>query len=67
MAFMLMQRLTTAVLEGYQGVDVTEERQAARGHREWLESLQIDDSVKASLVEQAHAIEEAFDRLARRS
>jgi hypothetical protein len=66
MAFMLMQRLTTAVLDGYRDADdVSAELEAARAHRVWLESLTIDGRVRAGLVEQAVAVEEAFERLGR--
>jgi hypothetical protein len=67
MAFMLMQRITTAVLDGYEASeDVAGHVEAARSHRAWLESLAIDDGVRLGLVEQARALEEAFERLQRR-
>jgi hypothetical protein len=67
MAFMLMQRITTAVLDGYaDAADVGPELAAAREHRTWLEGLTIEDAVRQSLVEQARALEEAFERLQRR-
>lgn len=67
MAYMVMQRYTTAILEAYGGIeDVTPQLAAARSHRMWLEGLEIEPGVRAALVEQAKAVEDAFARLARR-
>lgn len=58
---MVWVRYTSAVLDAYRGSpDAAEEAGRARAHREWLESLRIDDEVRDGLVEQARAIEDAF-------
>lgn len=64
MAYMIYQRYTTAIVEGYkESGEVATNLAKARSHRRWLESLQIEPAVKAALVEQARTIEEAFERL----
>jgi hypothetical protein len=64
MAYMVYQQYTTAVLDAYQGrSDVAEQYEKARSHRRWLESLELQPKVKGILVEQARAIEEAFEQL----
>ena len=64
MAYMIYQRYTTAILDAYRDSDeVATNLAKARSHREWLESLEIEEAVKATLVEQARRIEEAFERL----
>lgn len=65
MAYMIYQRYTTAILEAYRDSgEVGAHLAKARSHRRWLESLAIESTVKAGLVEQASVIEEAFERLA---
>jgi len=66
--YMVNQRNTTAVRDGYRQADrATLERQLtqARQVREWLEALQIDAGVRATLVEPIGAIEEAFAEIVR--
>lgn len=64
MAYMVYQRYTTAILDAYRGsTEVAQHHQRAQSFRRWLESLDIDGAVKSALVEQARAIEAAFDRL----
>lgn len=64
MAYMVYQQYTTAVLDAYRGRDdVAEHYEQARSHREWLESLDLEPSVKDVLVEQARALEAAFEQL----
>ncbi len=64
MAYMIYQQYTTAILDAYrESPEVADHLASARSHRMWLETLEIEDSVKASLVEQARAVEEAFQRL----
>ena len=64
MAYMVYQQYTNAIVEAYAGhPDVPDNLEAATAHREWLQSLDIDPSVKSSLVEQARTIEAAFAHL----
>ena len=64
MAWMIYQQYTTAILDAYQDdPDVGHHLEEARAHREGLESLEIDDGIQKTLVEQALTIEEAFERL----
>lgn len=64
MAYMVYQRYTTAILEAYAGrPDVAAHLDSARSCRRWLESLDIDASIRGALVEQAQTIEAAFERL----
>ena len=73
--YMLQQRVTTAVRDGYAQADVEDlQRQliGARAARAWLEALAIEPEVRAWLVEPIEAVEEALAetsrrRLARRS
>jgi hypothetical protein len=62
MAYMVYQRYTTAVKRAYLDRSDTA-AQAARAleFRTWLESLDIDPSIRAELVEQARAIEHGFE------
>ncbi len=54
-------RYTSAVIDAYRGTpEASVEHGRARAHRQWLESLRIPDDLRAALVEQARAIEEAF-------
>ncbi len=65
MAHMVYQQYTTAVLDGYRGrPDAAERLAEARAYREWLESLELESRVKATLVEQARVVEEAFAQAA---
>jgi len=67
MAYMVYQQYTTAILDGYTGhPDVSAHLESARSCRRWLQSLDIDATVKDALVEQAQTIEAAFDRLTAR-
>ena len=64
MAYMVYQRLTTAIREAY--VDdpgVGRQLEAARTCRAWLEGLEIDRRLRASLVEPIATLEEAFREL----
>jgi len=70
MAYMVYQRYTTAIREAYGGADVPlgalqEQLANARGARQWLESLIIDPSIRASMAEPIAVIEDAFDGLVR--
>lgn len=66
MAYMVMQRYTTAVREGYAGrTDVAEQHARAQETRRWLESLDIAPGVRAELVEPIRAVEEALADLLR--
>ncbi len=61
---MIYQRYTRAILDGYTNhPEVEHHRDKARAYREWLESLDIEPRIKASLVEQARVVEEAFESL----
>ena len=63
MAYMVYQRYTSAILDGYlDRSDVAEQADLARQWREWLEALAIAPDVRRSLVEQARVIEEAFEQ-----
>jgi hypothetical protein len=67
--YMLHQRTTTAVREGYRGTDlvVIEEQLArARQARAWLEGLTIEPDARAWLVEPVAAVEEALAELVRK-
>ena len=68
MAYTVLQRYSSAILSAYAGnPDVDRHLAKARSHRMWLEGLELEAGVKASLVEQARVIEEAFEHLARRA
>lgn len=61
MAYMVYQRYTTAVRRGYRDrSDTAAQALRALEFRAWLESLDIDPSIRAELVEQARAIEHGF-------
>jgi hypothetical protein len=67
--YMVQQRVTTAVREGYAQAGERELRRqlaAARAARAWLEGLAIEPEVRAWLVEPIGAVEEALVDLARR-
>lgn len=66
--YMVHQRTTTAVRDAYRGADravIERELAESRRSRAWLESLQIDPAVRASLVEPIAILEEAFAEIAR--
>lgn len=66
MAYMVMQRYTTAIREAYAGrPDLAEQVAQAAACRTWLESLEIDPSLRAEVIEPIRAIEEAFADLVR--
>jgi hypothetical protein len=59
---MVFQRYTTAVKRAYRGrPDAAAQAARAVEFRSWLESLDIDPSIRAELVEQARAIEHGFE------
>ena len=67
--YMVQQRLTTAVREGYRdadAADVQRQLESARGARAWLEGLAVDAEVRAWLAEPIAAVEEALAEVARR-
>lgn len=65
MAYMTYQRYVTAVMRGHRDDPaVSSQLEIARSHRVWLEGLSLDPGIKRSLVAQARAIEEGFERLA---
>jgi hypothetical protein len=66
MSYMVMQRYTTAIREGYVGrTDVAEQHARAAMVRAWIESLAISPALRAELVEPIKAIEDAFGDLLR--
>lgn len=66
MAYMVMQRYTTAVREAYAGrTDVAGQHARAVELRTWLEALEISAALRAELVEPIRALEEAFADLQR--
>ncbi len=67
--YMLQQRVTTAVRDGYAQADVEELQSqlvGARAARAWLEALAIEPEVRAWLVEPIEAVEEALAETSRR-
>ena len=67
--YMVQQRVTTAVREGYARADEDELRREladARAARAWLEGLAIEPDVRAWLVEPIGVVEEALAELVRR-
>jgi hypothetical protein len=63
MAYMIYQQYTTAVKEGYADHPqpaIAQQAAAAKSCREWMESLEINAQIRAGLVEQIRALEEAF-------
>ena len=67
--YMIQQRTTTAVREGYRDSDpaeVAQQLEEARRARAWLEGLQVDADVRAWLVEPIAAVEEALAEIDRR-
>lgn len=66
MAYMVMQRYTTAIHEGYGGrADVTEQLRTATAFRTWIESLAIDPAIRNELAEPIRAVEDALADLER--
>jgi hypothetical protein len=66
MSYMVMQRYTTAIREGYAGrTDVAEQHARAGMVRAWLEALAIAPALRAELAEPIRAIEDAFADLLR--
>jgi hypothetical protein len=66
--YMVHQRLTTAVRDGYRGADpevVGADLAEARRTMAWLEELAIDAATRASLVEPIAIIEEALAEIMR--
>lgn len=67
--YMVYQRATTAVREGYREADasvVQSQLAEARRALAWLEGLEVDPDVRAWLVEPMAALEEVFAELERR-
>jgi hypothetical protein len=67
--YMVHQRTTTAVRDGYRDAavdDVAHQLAEARRTRAWLEGMRIDPEVRAWLVEPIAVVEEAFAEIARR-
>jgi hypothetical protein len=67
--YMVHQRTTTAVREGYRDAtpaDVDEQLAKARAALEWLRGLDIDPDVRAWLVEPIAVVEEALAETDRR-
>ena len=61
MAYMVMQRVITAVRQGYADRDDAADQQAlARACKAWLASLAIDPTVRNELLEPISAIEGAL-------
>jgi hypothetical protein len=71
MAYMIYQRYATAVRDAYGGDPdpdrLRDQVAAAGGARAWLESLDIDPTLRASLVEPIAVLEDAFDALLRKT
>lgn len=62
--YMIYQRYTSAIKQAYAGEDVAHHLANARACRAWLETLNIDDDLRDSLVEPIRVLEEAFQDLA---
>ena len=63
MAYMVYQQLTTSVMEAYRDrSDTAASLEQATNYRRWLDSLAIDVATRASLVEQARAVEDGLNR-----
>lgn len=61
MAYMVYQQYTNAIREAYTDHPaVRQHHESAKASREWLESLDIDPGVRATLVEQLATLETAF-------
>jgi hypothetical protein len=67
MAYMLAERIATAVVAGYRDApDVDAQLASAEAFREWLEGLSIDATVRAGLVEPIDAVEHGLREVLRR-
>lgn len=67
--YMVQQRVTTAVRNGYAQTGTAELRRqltSARAARAWLEGLAIEPEVRAWLIEPIAAVEEALAERLRR-
>ncbi len=67
--YMVQQRVTTAVREGYREApleELTTQLAQARAARAWLAGMRLPPEVRASLDEPVAAIEEALAECARR-
>ena len=67
--YMVQQRVTTAVREGYARVEPAELAAALNGAhaaREWLQALAVEPAVRAWLLEPIEAVEEALAETSRR-
>ncbi len=65
---MIYQQYVTAIKEAYAGrAEVAELAKTAESYRQWLESLDIDDTLRAGLVEPIQTVEEAFKDLVKGS
>jgi hypothetical protein len=66
--YMIFQQYTSAIKEAYSGQpEISQHVESARKFRRWLESLNIDDGLRNSLVEPIQVLEEAFTDLAAQS
>jgi hypothetical protein len=66
MPYMIYQQYTTAIKEAYAGhEDLAQQAATAAQWRRWLASLDIAPRLRDPLVEQAAAIEDAFNDLLR--
>ncbi len=62
MSYMIYQRLTSAIIERYRGRPEAAECSAKAAElRTWLASLDIDPGLRDPIVEQAQAIQSAFE------
>ena len=62
---MIYQQYTSAIKAAYAGdPNVAAEAKRAKSYRQWLQSLAISPDLRAPLVEQARALEEALADLA---
>ena len=67
--YMVHQRTTTAVREGYREAapeDVERQLAEARRTRAWLEILDVDPEVRAWLIEPIAVVEESLAEITRR-
>lgn len=66
MAYMVQQRIVSAIRESYANrPDRERHLAAARECREWLESLAVEPGLRASLVEPIAAVHETLEALDR--
>ncbi len=67
MAYMLAERIATAVVAGYRDAsDIDAQLSSAEACREWLEQLSIDASLRAGLLEPVIAVEHGLHEVLRR-